>query len=86
MANRDDQIERLEERLRQLKTRQLRIEARRRTLESRRSRKADTRRKILVGAVVLAKIDQGVLEASTLRGWLDGALTRADDRSLFDLG
>jgi len=54
-------------------------------LASRQERRADTRRKILVGAVVLAKIDQGVFEASVLRGWLDGALTRPDDRALFGL-
>jgi hypothetical protein len=61
------------------------MEARRRSLESRRSRWDDTRRKILVGAIVLAKVEQGVLEESVLRGWLKGALTRADDRALFGL-
>jgi len=44
-----------------------------------------TRRNILVGAIVLAKVDQGVLEESVLRGWLKGGLTRADDRALFGL-
>jgi hypothetical protein len=71
--------------VRQLKARQQRIEARRRSIESRRVRRDDTRRKILVGAVVLAKVEQGVLADSVLRGWLDGALERADDRALFDL-
>jgi hypothetical protein len=47
--------------------------------------KGITRRKILVGAVVLAKANQGVMEGSVLRGWLDGALERADDRALFGL-
>jgi hypothetical protein len=37
------------------------------------------------GAIVLAKVDQGLLEEATLRRWLDGALTRADDRQLFGL-
>jgi hypothetical protein len=80
-----ERIETLEVRLRQLKAKQQRIEARRRSLESRRSRREDTRRKILVGAIVLAKVDQGVLAESTLRGWLDKALTRGDDRALFGL-
>jgi len=35
-----------------------------------------------VGAIVLANVEQGVLEESVLRGWLKGALTRADDRAL----
>jgi hypothetical protein len=54
-----------------------------RALLSRRERAADTRRKILVGAIVLAKVEQGELDAGLLRGWLDAALTRDDDRRLF---
>jgi len=80
-----DRIESLEERLKKLKAKHQQIEARKRTLASRRERREDTRRKILVGAIVLAKVDQGVLEESTLRRWLDGALTRTDDRQLFGL-
>jgi hypothetical protein len=30
-------------------------------------------------------VDQGVIEESVLRGWLEGALTRGDDRELFGL-
>ena len=82
----DEQITGLEEKLRQLRTRQQRIEARKRALLSRRERAADTRRKILVGAIVLAKVEQGELEAARLRAWLDQALTRKDDRELFGLG
>ena len=85
MPKLDDRIAGLEERLKQLRTRQTRLEARKRALASRRARKDDTRRKILIGAVVQAKVDQGVLEEAVLRGWLDAALTRADDRALFDL-
>jgi hypothetical protein len=81
----DEKIARLEERLRRLKSRHVRVEARRRTLESRRSRREDTRRKILVGAIVLAKIDQGGLPGSVLQEWLDHALTRQEDRVLFAL-
>jgi hypothetical protein len=80
-----ERIETLEGRLRQLKAKQQRIEARQRSLASRRTRRDDTRRKVLVGAIVLARVDQGVLQESMLRGWLDGALTRQDDRALFGL-
>ena len=80
-----DRIDTLEQRLRELRARHQKSEARRRTVESRRSRRDETRRKILVGAIVLAKVEQGVLEESVLRRWLDGALTRADDRALFAL-
>ena len=53
MNKRKEKIEALEARLKQLRAREQLIQARQRTLESRRARKADTRRKILVGAVVI---------------------------------
>jgi hypothetical protein len=80
-----DRIQRMEERLRQLKAQQTKTDARRRILESRKNRKEDTWRKILVGAIVLAKVEQGVLAESLLREWLQGALVRDDDRALFQL-
>jgi hypothetical protein len=48
-------------------------------------RRQVARRKILVGTIVLTNVDQGVLEEPVLRGWLDSALTRPDDRALFGL-
>jgi hypothetical protein len=50
-----------------------------------RRRREDTQRNILVGAVVLARVEQGLLQESVFRGWLDGAITRTEDRALFDL-
>jgi hypothetical protein len=44
-----------------------------------------TRRKILVGGIVLTKVQQGEIDNELFRGWLDRALTRADDRALFGL-
>jgi hypothetical protein len=84
-SKRATKIAELEEKLRQLKAREQAVEARRRSLESRRARKADTRRKILVGAIVLGRVERGEIAAADLRGWLDHALTRADDRELFHL-
>lgn len=81
----DERIETLETKLQQLKVRQQRIAARRAALLSSRARKDDTRRKILVGAVILAKVEQGDFDERQLRRWLDKALTRADDRALFGL-
>jgi hypothetical protein len=80
-----EKIDALEQRLRQLKVQRTRTEARKRTQEARRTRREDTRRKILVGAVVLAKVDQGVMDPGLLEKWLDGALKREDDRKLFGL-
>ncbi len=82
-SSRRDKIAVLEEKLRQLKAREQAVEARRRVLESRRARKADTRRKILVGAIVLAKVERGEIPEADLRRWLDAALSREDDRALF---
>jgi hypothetical protein len=78
-----EQIETLEERLKTLKLKKQKIDARKRAVNSQRERREDTRRKILVGAIVLAKVDQGVLPRETLMAWLDAALLREDDRVLF---
>jgi len=85
MVKLDERISSLETKLKQLKMRQTRLEARKKSLASRRARKDDTRRKILVGAIVLARAEQGQLPHQELRAWLDAALTRPDDRALFDL-
>ena len=73
------------EKLRQRQARQERIEARHQTLLATRSRREDTRRKVLVGSVVLAKVERGEIPEATLRGWLQSALEREEDRALFRL-
>jgi len=80
-----ERIESLEDKLKQLKIRQQRIDSRKRSLQARRDRKEDTRRKILAGAVVLARVAQGKIPEAEFRAWLDAALIRPDDRSLFGL-
>jgi hypothetical protein len=85
MPKLDQRISELETKLKQLKTRQQRIDARARALVNRRARKDDTRRKILIGATVLARIDRHELDHTTLKAWLDAHLTRTDDRALFEL-
>jgi hypothetical protein len=80
-----EKISSLEERLKSLKAQELKENQRRRTFESRKARKEDTRRKILIGSIVLARVQQGRLAESELRAWLDEALTRSDDRLLFSL-
>ena len=85
MAKIEERIETLKERLKQLETRKARAEGRKRALASRRARKDDTRRKILAGAIVLAKVQSGDLDPKTFQKWLDQALVRDDDRALFEL-
>lgn len=85
MPKLDEQISTLQEKLTQLKLRQQRLDARKRAIDALRERKAATRRKILVGGMVLTKVQRGEIDEEQFRGWLDQALTRADDRALFGL-
>jgi hypothetical protein len=85
MPKLDDQISTLQQRLQQLKLRQQRSDARKRAIAATRDRKADTRRKILLGGLVLEKIRQGEMNKDQVSAWLDHALARAADRALFAL-
>jgi molecular chaperone GrpE (heat shock protein) len=80
-----DRINDLQTKLQQLKAQQQRIDAKARALASRRTREQDTRRKLLVGATVLALVERDVIDHDDLQAWLDAELTREDDRALFDL-
>ena len=86
MAKLDEQISTLQERLTQLKLRQQRADTRKRALDSVRERKAETRRKILIGALIMGKASTGEMDPTLLRGWLDQTLTGTADRALFGLG
>jgi hypothetical protein len=81
----DDQIAEIQEKLKRLKLVQNARAERDKAKSKKRQRKEDTRRKILIGAIVLTKIEQGAMDEKQLKGWLDKALTRADDRALFGL-
>jgi hypothetical protein len=85
MPKLDEQISTLQSRLTQLKLRQQRNDARKRALEDQRERKLETRRRILVGALVMRKAKEGKIDPDQLRAWLDDELTRTDDRALFNL-
>lgn len=85
MPKLDDQISTLQQRLQQLKLRQHRIDTRKRAIAADRERKAETRRKILMGSLIMEKMRLGEIDQSQVRAWLDQALTRAADRALFDL-
>jgi large subunit ribosomal protein L7/L12 len=53
--------------------------------EASQKRKFDTRRKILLGALMMEMMDSGELDKNKIMKRLDGFLTRDIDRSLFDL-
>ena len=86
MAKVDERIQALEAKLKQLKTLQQRREAWARATGAKRLRGEELRKKILAGAVLLAKVEAGEFDESVLRRWMDHALTRPEDRALFALG
>lgn len=49
------------------------------------ARKYDTRRKILAGAAILARVEAGEFDKAEFRNIMDGFLTKKLDRELFDL-
>ena len=85
MATIENTIASLEAKLKQAKAKKQQIEARKRALETKEERAKDTRRKILVGAAILTKVERGEWPRDKLLAMLDSALTRTDDRALFDL-
>lgn len=82
----------LEEQLTQISARQAQLDARRKTLQARlgkQERARDTRRKVLLGALLLHRLENGNDEmAQRLGHWLrrelPGFLKRPDDKALFD--
>jgi len=85
MTRLKERIATLEEQIQALKMRQRRVDARRRTVDSHRQRREDTRRKILVGALVLTQVERGDYPKEKLLQTLDQYLTRPEDRALFGL-
>ena len=75
----------LEEKLTQAKALNQKVEARAKAAENKQKRAADTRRKILVGAAILAKVERGEWPKDKMLEMMGQQLTRDDDRALFDL-
>ncbi len=85
MVTIDERIATLEAKLKQEKARKQLTEARKRAAESKLKRSKDTRRKILVGAAILARVERNEWPEAQLLAILDASLTRDDDRTLFGL-
>lgn len=85
MATVEEQIKAAEDKLKQLKAKAQKIEAQKRARLSKQERTNDTRRKILLGALVLDGMNR---DADTKTRWiakLEKSLSRDADRALFDL-
>ena len=76
------------DRIRKLEEQRARINAeiqRVRSRENQAERKRDTRRKILVGAMVLDQVERGEGSEERLKAVMDRFLEREQDRALFEL-
>jgi len=85
MADIDDTIKALEDRLKQAKARKEKLEARKLDYLIKGQRADDTRKKILVGSAILDRVNRGEWPESRLLEMLDKHLTRPHDRALFGL-
>lgn len=85
MADIDERIAALEEKLKQEKMKKARIQARQRTAAAKKKRSEDTRRKILAGSAVLLKVERGEWPGDKFIRMMDEVLTRDHDRALFSL-
>lgn len=80
-SNHQEKLERLLKQQEQLKAQIALLQAREKTEE----RKKDTRRKILLGGIILAKVKRGEWPQAKLVELLDRELKEERDRVLFDL-
>jgi len=85
MLSIEERIAALQKKLAQEREKKARLLARRKAAEAKKSRATDTRKKILIGAAVLSKVESGAMPRERLLSLLDSALTRPADRALFDL-
>lgn len=81
----EEKIKAQEEKLKQLKAQKQKIEARKRAAVAKVIRQQETRRKILVGAMVLEMMERDENMHQRFMERLDGYLARPHDRALFGL-
>lgn len=79
------QIEAQTEKLRQLKEKKAKAERRAKYEQKKQERAKDTRRKILLGAMLLEQIKKGDADINKIKADLDPFLKRNSDRELFGL-
>ena len=83
--NLDKKIEAQLEKLKQLKAQKQAIEARERAKQKEQDRKADTRRKILLGSYLIKKMESNEANKQKILADLNEYLTEDRDRKLFNL-
>lgn len=83
MATIEEKIKALQEKLKQEKAKKQRMEARKKSAEAKAIRASDTRKKILIGAFFLEKIEKNEEYRAKVLPQLGDYLKRDDDRALF---
>ena len=85
MQTLEERITHAEERLQQLKARQQKLLAQKRAVESKKHRSEETRRKVLLGALLWDQMSKDESTKSRVLFELANWLSRDDDRELFSL-
>ena len=85
MATIDETIKAIETKLKQAKAKKQKMEAMKRASETKAQRSQDTRKKILLGAFFLEKMEKNADYKVKALQQLDEYLKRDDDRALFGL-
>lgn len=80
-----NRIQSIEERLKQLKMQERQLQQRLRTVESEKSRRNETRKKIIIGAITLHEMDSDPSLKAVFLQKLDAMLKKPSDRKLFNL-
>lgn len=84
-ATMSDKIWAAEERLAKLKAEKRKTDVSQKALGRKAGRAADTRKKYLLGAVVMANMAEGNLDKAAIYKLLESGLVKNADRALFDL-
>jgi hypothetical protein len=85
MATIDEKIKALETKLKQEKAKKQKMEAMKRAAETKAQRAQDTRKKILLGAFLMGKMEKNPEYAAKVMSGFDSFLKRDDERVLFGL-
>ena len=83
MATIDEKIKALETKLKQEKAKKQKMEAMKRAAETKAQRAQDTRKKILLGAFLMGKMEKNPEYAAKVMSGFDSFLKRDDARVLF---
>ncbi len=85
MSKYEEKISEYKKKIEQLRLAKQKADAREKTLKAAQERKKDTRRKILIGSMLLEAMRKNAQTNSQYLDHLGKYLTRNDDRALFDL-